>query len=41
MKIQVITDSTSDLPEGTIRDLGIRVVPIQLPFGEKTYRGRG
>lgn len=38
MKIQVITDSTSDLPESTIRDLGIRVVPIYLRFSEKTYR---
>ena len=38
MKIQVITDSTSDLLESTIRDLGIRVVPIYLRFGEKTYR---
>jgi DegV family protein with EDD domain len=36
--IQVITDSTADLPEGPIRDLGIRVVPIYLRFGEKTYR---
>jgi DegV family protein with EDD domain len=38
MNIQVITDSTSDLPEGTVRNLGIRVVPIYLRFGEKTYR---
>jgi DegV family protein with EDD domain len=38
INIQVITDSTSDLPEGTIKDLGIRVVPIYLRFGEKTYR---
>jgi DegV family protein with EDD domain len=36
--IQVITDSTSDLPEAIIRDLGIRVVPIYLRLGEKTYR---
>jgi DegV family protein with EDD domain len=38
MKIQVITDSTSDLPEGMANNLGIRVVPIYLRFGEKTYR---
>lgn len=38
MKIQVVTDSTSDMPEGMVEDLGIRVVPIFLRFGEKTYR---
>jgi len=38
INIQVITDSTSDLPEETIRDLGIKVVPIYLRLGEKTYR---
>jgi DegV family protein with EDD domain len=38
MNVQVITDSTSDLPEGMANELGIRVVPIYLRFGEKTYR---
>jgi DegV family protein with EDD domain len=38
MNVQVITDSTSDLPEGTAGRLGIRVVPIYVRFGEKTYR---
>ena len=38
MSIQVVTDSTSDMPEGTANELGIRVVPIYLRFGEKTYR---
>ena len=38
MKVQVITDSTADLPEGTADELGIRIVPIYLRFGEKTYR---
>ena len=38
MKVQVITDSTSDLPAGLTKELGIRVVPIYLRFGEKTYR---
>jgi DegV family protein with EDD domain len=38
MKVQVITDSTSDMPEGTADKLGVRVVPIYLRFGEKTYR---
>jgi DegV family protein with EDD domain len=38
MKIQVITDSTSDMPEVLAKELGIRVVPIYLRFGDKTYR---
>jgi DegV family protein with EDD domain len=38
MNIQVVTDSTADMPEGTAAELGIRVVPIYLRFGEKTYR---
>ena len=38
MEIQVITDSTSDMPEGLANELGIRIVPIYLRFGDKTYR---
>jgi DegV family protein with EDD domain len=38
MSIQVITDSTADLPVGLPEKLGIRVVPIYLRFGEKSYR---
>jgi DegV family protein with EDD domain len=38
LRIQVITDSTSDLPPEAAGKLGIRVVPIYLRFGDKTYR---
>jgi DegV family protein with EDD domain len=38
MKVQIITDSTSDVPEGLKDKLDIRVVPIYLRFGEQTYR---
>lgn len=38
MTVQVITDSTSDMPEGLTEELGIRVVPIYLRFGSETYR---
>jgi DegV family protein with EDD domain len=38
MNIQVITDSTSDIPQGLAEELGIRVVPIYLRFGDKIYR---
>jgi DegV family protein with EDD domain len=37
MTVQVITDSTSDIPHDTAKNLGIRVVPIYLRFGDKTY----
>jgi len=38
IKVQVITDSTSDMPEGMADKLGIRIVPLYLRFGDKIYR---
>ena len=38
MKVQVVTDSTSDMPDDLADKLGIRIVPIYLRFGDKTYR---
>ena len=38
MSVQVITDSTCDIPDGAEDKLGIRTVPIYLRFGDKTYR---
>jgi DegV family protein with EDD domain len=38
MRVQVITDSTSDIPQDLADGLGIRVVPIYVRFGAKTYR---
>jgi len=40
MKVQVITDSTSDIDRDLASELGIRVVPIYVRFGEKIYRDR-
>jgi DegV family protein with EDD domain len=37
LKVQVITDSTSDFPPEAAGKLGIRVVPIYLRFGDKIY----
>ena len=37
-RVQVITDSTADIPAGIGESLGIRVVPIYLRFGDKIYR---
>ncbi|MBI2917927.1 MAG: DegV family protein [Chloroflexi bacterium] len=38
MTVQVVTDSTSDLPPALARELGIQVVPLQVHFGGETYR---
>jgi DegV family protein with EDD domain len=38
MKIQVITDSTSDISQEMAAELGIRLVPIYVRFGNKVYR---
>jgi DegV family protein with EDD domain len=38
MKVQVVTDSTSDIPLELADRLGIRIVPIYVRFGDKTYR---
>jgi DegV family protein with EDD domain len=40
MKVQVVTDSTSDIPQDMARKLGIRIVPIYVRFGDKTYHDR-
>ncbi len=38
--IRVITDSTCDIPEHLVEQLGIEVVPQMLIWGEKQYRDR-
>ena len=38
MKIQVVTDSTSDISPQIAERYGIRVVPIYIRFGNKVYR---
>jgi DegV family protein with EDD domain len=38
MTIQVITDSTADILPEIIEQLNIRIVPIYVRFGDKTYR---
>lgn len=37
MKVRVITDSTSDIQPELAEQLGIRVVPVYVHFGDKTY----
>jgi DegV family protein with EDD domain len=36
--VKVVTDSTSDIPEDLVDELGIRVVPAYVRFGNEVYR---
>lgn len=40
MAIKIVTDSTSDLPQALADELGIKIVPLYVQFGNKTYRDR-
>ncbi|PRO65268.1 DegV family protein [Alkalicoccus urumqiensis] len=36
-RIVIVTDSTADIPEALANELGIKVVPLKVHFGEDTY----
>ncbi|UMZ73310.1 DegV family protein [Natranaerofaba carboxydovora] len=38
MSIQIITDSTCDLPKKLIEEYNIHVIPLNIHFGEKVYK---
>ena len=38
--IKVVTDSVSDLPPEVVKDLGITVIPLNVHFGNETYKDR-
>ena len=38
MVVKIVTDSTSDIPEGIARELGISVVPVCVCLGDQEYR---
>ena len=38
MAVQIVTDSTSDIPQQVADELGIFVVPIYVSFGNTSYR---
>ena len=40
MAIKVVTDSTADLQDQLVKELGITVVPVYVRFGDKVYRDR-
>ena len=35
--IRVVTDSTADVPDDLVRELGIVVVPVHIIFGAQSY----
>ena len=37
MAIQIVTDSTSDLPLSLQKQYGIHLIPLQVLFGEHAY----
>jgi len=38
MTLKIITDSSASLPESTVKELDITVIPVPLCFGEESYR---
>ena len=40
VNIKIVTDSTSDLPQALVDQLGITIVPVYVLFGNKIYRDR-
>jgi DegV family protein with EDD domain len=38
MNIHIVTDSTCDLPDETVREFGITVLPLNIHIGEKAYK---
>ena len=40
MPVKIVTDSSADLPEGLVKELGITVIPLYVRFGEEVYRDR-
>ena len=40
MTVKIVTDSSADLPEPLIQELGITVVPLYVRFDEEVYRDR-
>jgi DegV family protein with EDD domain len=40
MTVKIVTDSTADLPDELVKELGIAVVPVYVRFGEEVLRDR-
>ena len=39
-RVQIVTDSTADLPSDLVQSYGIAVVPLTVAFGKEVYRDR-
>ncbi|MBA7599915.1 Protein DegV [subsurface metagenome] len=40
MTVKIVTDSTADLPDELVKEMGITVVPVYVRFGEEVLRDR-
>jgi DegV family protein with EDD domain len=40
MTVKIVTDSSADLPDELVKELGITVVPLYVRFGDEVYRDR-
>ncbi len=40
-RIKIITDSTADLPQDVVQELGIVIVPLIITFGQRSYEETG
>jgi len=40
MTVKIVTDSTADLPDELVKEMGITVVPLYVRFGEEVLRAR-
>jgi len=38
MTVKIVTDSVADLPPQMVKELGLTVIPLNVSFGEETYR---
>ena len=38
MAVQIVVDSTADIPRDRARDLGIEVVPLTVMFGDQSFQ---
>jgi DegV family protein with EDD domain len=39
-RVRIVTDSTADLPQELADELGVRVIPCEVVFGDRAYRDR-
>jgi DegV family protein with EDD domain len=40
MAVRIVTDSVSDLPPEVVKELGITIIPLNVHFGQESYKDR-